>query len=73
MTYSQMKKKLKQIDDQIKFLYELQEMAPNTTQKIFFGRIVDNLCDYRAYLKYEKEYIPKVKEKDKDDIENITG
>ena len=55
------------------FYMSYKKWHPILPKKFFFGRIVDNLCDYRAYLKYEKEYIPKVKEKDKDDIENITG
>ena len=54
MTYKQLSKQIEKIDEQIKFVKELQEATPNGSQDVRFGGIIDSLLGYKNYLKFEK-------------------
>ena len=58
MTYKQMTKEIAEIDEQIKFLYDIRkEYFLGTSDKGgMIGNIVNSLCAYKNYLKYTKEY-----------------
>jgi hypothetical protein len=56
MTYSQMTKNIENIKKQIDFMYELQKEQTEPNKARLIGDIVNNLCAYKNYLIYAKEY-----------------
>lgn len=61
MTYKEMTKKIESFDKMINFMYDIQKEKINSGdgEKAFLcGVIINNLCGYKNYLKYEKQYEP---------------
>ena len=59
MTYREMTDKIESFDKMINFMYDIQKEKLNSDDKenaILCGVIVNALCGYRNYLKYEKQY-----------------
>lgn len=56
MTYKEMTKRIDRIKDQIDFMYELQKQQIDSETSRLIGGIIDNLCAYKNYLIYEKDY-----------------
>lgn len=56
MTYKEMTKRIDRIKDQIDFMYELQKQQTDPETSRLIGGIIDNLCAYKNYLIYEKDY-----------------
>lgn len=58
MTYKQMTEKIEQIPKQIAYLYNVRDTHYKGNKEIadMTCDIVNNLCAYQNYLKFEKEY-----------------
>ena len=61
MTYKQLTKQINRIDEQIKYMYQIQKDARGTEEKILCGSIIDNLLCWQNTLIYDKDYIEKEK------------
>ena len=61
MTYKQLTKRINHIDEQIKYMYQIQEDARGIEEKKLCGFIIDNLLCWKNTLIYDKEYVPKEK------------
>ena len=59
MTYKQIKARINALDKRIAFMYEVQKEKQNSGNReaaIICGDIINNLCSYKNYLIYEKQY-----------------
>ena len=56
MTYSKMTQNIEHIKKQIDFMYDLQKQQTEPNVSRLIGDIINNLCAYKNYLIYAKEY-----------------
>lgn len=59
MTYKQIKARIDALDKRIAFMCEVQKEKQESGNKeaaIVCGDIISNLCSYKNYLIYEKQY-----------------
>lgn len=62
MTYKQLTKQIDRINEQIKYMYQIQEDARGIEEKKLCGFIIDNLICWKNTLIYDKDYVEKGKE-----------